>query len=213
MKLINQIKLNKLIEEHNSYIETIKSKELRGKKLILDDIDFKDNILSELNFLETYISSSYFGNKTLENINFGGAKLYDCIFENITFINCDFGRTVLDYAKIINSKFINCNFNNLETIETQFEKIILEHCNINSMFSDCVVKDGKFINCIFYSIDFWQCILKNLKIYPLKNPFNVKEIIKKINIGTLETPIYIQNEEAVEYFKKVCDIYYGRKIS
>ncbi len=198
MKLINQIKLNKLIEEHNSYIETIKSKELRGKKLILDDIDFKDNILSELNFLETYISSSYFGNKTLENI---------------TFINCDFGRTVLDYAKIINSKFINCNFNNLETIETQFEKIILEHCNINSMFSDCVVKDGKFINCIFYSIDFWQCILKNLKIYPLKNPFNVKEIIKKINIGTLETPIYIQNEEAVEYFKKVCDIYYGRKIS
>ena len=55
MKTISQIELNMLIEKHNRYLMTITDKKKDGDRLILDEIDFTNNDLSNLDFMDIYI--------------------------------------------------------------------------------------------------------------------------------------------------------------
>ena len=142
MKKIHQTELNSLIQNHNIYIETLTDIKKRGKKLVLDEVDFTDNDLSSLNFADTYITSSLFKSHIFKSNNFGDAKLYDCTFENVIFENCNLGKTIFDYSQITKSKFYMCNLLNLETIETCFEEILLNKCLINDAFSYCSIKEG-----------------------------------------------------------------------
>ncbi|ETT46689.1 hypothetical protein C162_19569 [Paenibacillus sp. FSL R7-269] len=204
MKKINQTELNILIQDHNLYLNTITDQIEKGQRLILDEVDFTDNDLSDLDFVETYITSSLFKGKVFNNTNFGGAELYDCIFIDTLFENCNLGKTALDYAIITSSKFSNCNFISLETYEAQFENSSFKDCLINSAFSSCIVKDVVFEECNFVSTDFWRCVVENLKISSKKKDIDLLRLIKEINIGTFEMPNLINAESAIEYFKSKC---------
>lgn len=201
MKKINQTELNMLIQNHNLYLNTLTDQNKKGQRLILDEVDFTDNDLSNLDFVETYITSSLFKSNVFNNTNFGGAELYDCIFKDIIFQNCNFGKTTFDYAMLIDSKLINCNLINLETLETQFEKLLFKNCIINSAFSNCIVKNVDFVECRFVSTEFWQCVIESLKFSSKKKDLDLIKLIKEINTGTIERPTFINGEEAVEYFK------------
>jgi len=87
MKKINQTQLNIFIQNHNLYLNTITDQNKKGERLILDEVDFTDNDLSNLDFVETYITSSLFKGNVFKNTNFGGAELHDCIFKDIEFEN------------------------------------------------------------------------------------------------------------------------------
>ncbi len=208
MKKIHQTELNSLIQNHNIYIETLTDIKKRGKKLVLDEVDFTDNDLSSLNFADTYITSSLFKSHIFKSNNFGDAKLYDCTFENVIFENCNLGKTIFDYSQITKSKFYMCNLLNLETIETCFEEILLNKCLINDAFSYCSIKRIEFIECTFSSTEFWQCIIKNMRIFTKDKKCDIKKCIKEINIGTIERPIIIKGETAIKYFENNCVINY-----
>ena len=209
MKKINQIELDKFIQNHNLYLKEITNVNKKGKRLVINEVDFTDNDLSKLDFVETYITNSLFKSKVFEDVNFGGAELYDCIFEDVIFRNCNFGKTVFNYTQIMQSKFLNCNLIELETIETCFEKLIFQNCDINGAFSDCIVKNVRFEECVFYSTEFWQCILEKLTFFSRKKILDVKKIIKELNIGTIENPILINGQEAIKYFENKCTIEYN----
>lgn len=66
MKTISQIELNMLIEKHNRYLMTITDKKKDGDRLILDEIDFTNNDLSNLDFMDIYITDSFFYHKYLK---------------------------------------------------------------------------------------------------------------------------------------------------
>lgn len=207
MKKINQKELDILIQNHNLYLNTLIDQDKKGQKLILDEVDFTDNDLSNLNFVETYITSSLFKGNVFKNTNFGGAELYDCIFKDIVFEKCNLGKTIFNYAVLTNSKFSNCNLINLETLETQFEDLSFEKCVVNSAFSNCIVKNVIFEECSFVSTEFWQCIIESLKFSFIKKELDIPKLIKEINIGTIERPTFINGDKAVEYFRSKCKIY------
>ena len=199
MKKISQEKLNILINNHNLYFESMSSDDTKGIKLILDEIDFTDNDLSDLNFVEVYITSSLFKNMSFENINFGGSELYSCHFDNVTFNNANFGKTVLDYAEIKNSRFCNSNLSSIETYEAVFKNVIFECCEFNGVFSHSKVKNVIFSDCHFKGTEFWKCIIKNLEFINMRN-FSIEYLIKELNTGTFENAKFISNKDAVNYF-------------
>ena len=48
MKKINQAELDIFIMNHNLYLKTLTDANKKGKKMILDEVDFTDNDLSKL---------------------------------------------------------------------------------------------------------------------------------------------------------------------
>ncbi len=206
MKTISQIELNMLIEKHNRYLMTITDKKKDGDRLILDEIDFTNNDLSNLDFMDIYITDSFFSSQIFENKNMGDAKLYSCIFENVVFKNCNLGKTVLDYARIVNSKFINCNLIELETLESSFEKVLFHNCTFDGAFSDCSIKNIVFEDCAIAFTEFWKCSVENLKVSNKTNQWDLRKFIQEINIGTVTNPKFIRNSEAIEYFRSRCEM-------
>lgn len=204
MKTIGQKALNVLIEKHNEYLRTLIDTDKGGERLFLDNIDFTKNDLSELDFVDTYIASSFFSSQVFRNVNFGDAKLYSCIFKNMVFVDCNFGKTVLEYARIVGSKFINCNLIQLETLESSFEDVFFYDCVLDGAFSDCSLKDAVFEKCTFNSTEFWKCSLENMKFLNRDDQWDLKKIIQEINIGTDTNPIFIKGSEAVKYFESKC---------
>lgn len=196
---IEQKELDLLISDHNKYIDSAQKNELEGKRLILDEIDFSQNDLSRLNFVNVYITGCIFHNMVFENINFGGAKLYDCNLSNITFRNINFGKAVLDFSHIEHSTFENCTLRKINSNETKFEKIYFNSCKLDDVFAYSVLNDVEYENCEINGVEFWECIINNLKF--INSEFDVNDSIKKINIGTLEQPIIVNGNEAVKLFK------------
>ncbi|UAC49981.1 pentapeptide repeat-containing protein [Bacillus aquiflavi] len=175
-----------------------------GKRLILDEIDFSSNNLSQLNFVDVYITDSIFCNTVFENTNFGGAKLYGCEFNNITFKNVNFGKVELDASKIVNSIFDNCTLIKVSSNETLFGNLCFQHCKLDDVFSNSIVKNILFEECDFNGIEFWECIISSLKFK--KSKFKVTDMKKNINKGTLERPVIINGDEAISFFKERSEI-------
>lgn len=207
MKTIDQIELNMLIENHNTYLKTITDTNKKGKRLVLDAVDFTNNDLSSLNFVDIYITSSVFNSQVFENINLGDAKLYSCGFKDVVFKNCDFGKTTLDYTRIIDSKFFNCNLIDLETVESDFEGLFFNKCSFDGAFSNCMIKSTVFEECTFVSTEFWRCAIKNLKVCDKNGEWDLKRIIREVNIGTVENPLFVKGSQAIKYFESECVVF------
>lgn len=202
IKKIGQNELDLLISDHNKYIDSAQKNELEGNRLILDEIDFSNNNLSKLNFVDVYITDSIFNNIVFENINFWGAKLYGCKLNDITFRNVNFGKAELDFSHIVNSTFDNCTLIKVSSNETYFENLYFKSCKIDDVFSNSKINNIQFEECDFNGVEFWECIINNLKF--INSKFDVNNIIKKINKGTLEQPIIVNGNEAIKIFKERC---------
>lgn len=204
MKKIEQKELDLLINNHNLYMNSIHKNNTEGKRLILDAIDFSNNNLSQLNFVDVFITDSIFENLIFKNTNFGGAKLYGCKFNNISFKNVNFGKTELDYSIIINSTLDNCTLIKVSSNETFFENLCFQNCKLGDVFSNSVIKNILFEECIFNGVEFWECIINNITFK--KSEFKITDNIKNINKGSLEQPIIINGDEAINYFKEYSQI-------
>lgn len=201
MKRIEQKKLDLLIKNHNLYMDSINKMNINGKKLILDEIDFSDNDLSQLNFVDVHITDSIFKNTIFNNVNFGGSKLYSCEFNNVTFKNTNFGKTQLDSSTIINSTFNNCTLVKVNSNDAFFKDLCFENCKLHDVFSYSIVKNILFEECEFNGAEFWECIISNLEFR--NSRFEIVDVIKRINKGTLEQPLIINGDEAIEFFKDI----------
>lgn len=198
MKQLKQKELDLLIDNHNKYIEALQNDESAGKKLILDEVDFSNNDLSKLNFVDVYITSSNFKNAILENVNLGGAKFYECTFSNMTFRNVNFGKTVLDFSLLTDSTFDNCSFTKINSNETYFQDLNFNNCTMDDVFSNSKASHIQFENCIFNGIEFWECIISNLTF--ISSYFHT-DMISKLNKGSLDEPIIVDGKEAISIFK------------
>lgn len=197
-KTISQEELEHLIDDHNLYMDTIGKK---GKKLILEDIDFTGNDLSRLDFYGVFIVSSLFDNHTFKDKSFGRAELYSCIFKNTTFENCNLRKTVLSYVNVINCKFNNCNLLVLDTFETRFIDCLFEKCNMNGAFRHCLLKNIVFKECSFIPFDFWQSIIENVQ-FSNHELLDIPNMIENLNAGTFLRPQYLKGIDAVNHFKE-----------
>lgn len=200
MKKINQTDLNILIENHNLYLKSITDTNSKGQRLILDGVDFTNNDLSKLNFVDVYVTSSLFTSQMLQNANFGGSELYDCSFTNVVFDKCNFGKTILNYSVIAESKFLKCNLVEIETLECNFEKLLFNNCSLSGAFSNCTIKNAIFEECTFNYPEFWKCVIENSKIVNY-DELDLKNIISNVNIGTIEEPIFVENQDALKYLE------------
>ncbi len=206
MKKINQAELDIFIMNHNLYLKTLTDANKKGKKMILDEVDFTDNDLSKLDFTEINISSSLFKFKMFQNVNFADAALYDCTFVDTVFKNCNFGKSIFSYTKFINVTFQNCDFVDLETLDTQFIEVIFHNCRLDGAFSNCVIKQSKFEECTINSTEFWQCIIEDITIFSTNKSLNLEKYVRELNVGTMEKPIFMKGSEALNYFKDKCII-------
>ncbi|MEI3613631.1 pentapeptide repeat-containing protein [Pseudogracilibacillus sp. SO30301A] len=200
MNKMKQEELDLLIENHNKYIKALQNNETDGKKLMLDRIDFSNNNLSKLNFVDVYITDSIFNDTVLDGVNFGGAKIYDCKLNNMTFKNVNFGKAEFDFSYIKDSSFEDCFFTKVSSNQTLFENLYFKSCKINDVFSNSKINYIHFENCDFNGVEFWKCIVQGLQF--TNSNFDVDDMIRKINKGTLDEPVIVDGEEAVNTFKE-----------
>src|SRR5699024_8839693 len=121
MKQLKQKELDLLIDNHNKYIEALQNDESAGKKLILDEVDFSNNDLSKLNFVDVYITSS----------NFTKINSNETYFQDLNFNNCTMD-DVFSNSKASHIQFENCIFNGIE-------------------FWECIISNLTFISSYFHT--------------------------------------------------------------
>ncbi|MGD7006908.1 pentapeptide repeat-containing protein [Metabacillus sp. 84] len=203
MEKIEQSELDSLINDHNKYIDSVQRNELEGNRLILDGIDFSNNNLSELNFLDVYITDSFFKNHVFENTNFGGAKLYGCKLNHIVFRKANLGKAEMNYSHVADCAFEKSDLIKVNSFETYFENVNFTSCIIDDFFSNSKINQVQFEDCKFGGVEFWECVTNNIKFK--NHPFNANDHIKRINKGTLEQPIFVDGNEAIKVFIESCN--------
>ncbi len=76
-----------------------------GNKLVLDEIDFSYNNMSNAYFEGSYITSSVFRNNIFNGTDFNGIQMYDCKFFNVNFDNTTMVKADFKYCLVKESVF------------------------------------------------------------------------------------------------------------
>lgn len=182
---------------HKIWIETNGKS---GEKLIFDEIDLKSINISNYNFSQSSFLLCDFSNSKLTNINFGSANLSSSIFCNGYLTDCNFYKADLGYVNFSDSIIKNTKFSKVDFFESVFKDVDIENCNlVNTNFYSTDFSNGKINNVDISMSVFEDVLLDNIS---LKNIRGIDEAnFLSINIGTIETPIILKNEEAKNWFK------------
>lgn len=187
-------------ELHKKWVETI-GKE--GKKLCLEEVDFRNFDLSDKLLEQANIVECIFDNLNLKDMDFHASLLCSSTYKNTNLDDCDFYRSNLSYTDFSNANLNRVRFSKSDCWEAIFRNADLIDCNL--------------INVYFYLTDFSNARLDNVDIsvatfqetilngVTLKNIKGIEEAhFKSINIGTLEKPTLLKLEEAKEWIIANC---------
>ena len=99
---------------------------------------FKNNkALPTLGFIITYISAMIY-DKEFKNIDFKIDLLSDVEFENCTFINCNFSGIDLSNKSFYESEFLDCDLSNVKLVNTAFQEVSFKNCKLLGLrFDEC----------------------------------------------------------------------------
>ncbi|WP_242217401.1 pentapeptide repeat-containing protein [Bacillus cereus group sp. BfR-BA-01380] len=182
-------------ELHKKWVETIGEE---GEKLRLDEVDLRNFDLSDKSLDQAYVTDCIFDNLNLENIDFYASILCSSTYRNANLNACDFYKADLSYTDFSNATIRNVRFSKSDCSEAIFNNADLIECNL--------------INASFYLTDFSNARLNNVDIscsrfkevllngVTLKNIKGIEEAhFVSINIGTLEQPILLEQEQAKKW--------------
>lgn len=158
MKILD--KFGKILYENVPIEKVLESKvNLCFDGLILEDISFNNNNLSEATFRGATLRNVTFDDTDLRNVNFSTAKLIDTSFKNINTHSC----------KFITTHFINCVFNNFIFTNIEFKDSIFLGCSFKDGYiADSICIKNYFNDGEFNSITFNYCDLYYSRFYTSK---------------------------------------------
>lgn len=182
-------------ELHRKWVETT-GKE--GEKLCLEEVDFRDFDLSDKLLEQANLVECIFDTLNLKSIDFHASLLCSSTYKNTNLDDCDFYKSDLSYTDFSNASLNGVRFSKSDCWEAIFKSADLTDCNLS--------------NVGFVSTDFRNATLNNVDISAsrfkktlfngaiLKNIKGIDEAyFHSINIGTLEEPILLEEEQAKKW--------------
>lgn len=185
------------LQQHKLWVETVGE---QGKKLGLDEIDLRSIDLSDYSLDQAYFT--------------------ECIFNSMSLQSSDFHNSVLCSSEFISTNLYGANFYKADLSYTNFSKSYMQSTKLakadcyEAIFRDTDLTDANLVACLFYDTNFQNAILKNadISVASFKNVVlhgadlsglrGVEEaIISSINIGTLDAPVILREEEAKRWIQ------------
>ncbi|MFJ6267105.1 pentapeptide repeat-containing protein [Lysinibacillus xylanilyticus] len=197
MKIFNHVKIIECLKLHRVWIETIGD---QGKKLGLDEIDFREFDLIGYPLNQAYLTACKFDGMNLSSCDMSSSLLCSSTFKSTSLVNADFYKTDLSYADFTNANAQNARFAKTDCSEAIFLNANLE----NSKLISCSLDLTDFQNANLKNVDislsaFEGTLLKGTTLVGIKGL--EEAFIKSINIGTQENPIILLGEKAREWIQ------------
>lgn len=188
-------KILESLEKHKIWVETIGK---RGEQLNFDEVDLRDIDLTNYPLEEAFITECNFDGMDLKGKSFYGSILGVSSFKSANLVNSFFRKAKVDAADFTGAIVRNAKFSKCECFDTIFYQTDLT----NTELIDNVFVDTDFREAIWKEVDisyswFKRVLLKGTKLIGVKG---IEEaLIKSINIGTPESPIILEEEEARQW--------------
>lgn len=196
IKLSNRELINKF-SEHRKWLKSLGNE---GTRLNLDEADIRENEIEGSIFEQAYLVGCIFDGTIIKNNSFYLSKLYSSSFRKVNFIKVDFTKADLSYTDISNSYLSDINFNKCECIEAIINNTVLNNVKLTDVLFDSVDLRNSTIQNADVSYSSFEDILVDGIV--LKNIIGIESINKlSINIGSLEAPQILRNQEAKEWLK------------
>ncbi|MDC0761075.1 pentapeptide repeat-containing protein [Brevibacillus sp. AG] len=185
----------KQLDLHKQWIDSIGE---TGERLVVDEVDFRSIDVAEYRLVESRLIASTFDGMNLKDKDFYAAHLYSSTFRSANLENAIFIKSEASYADFSNANLQKTNFVKSSCFET--------------VFAQADLRKAKLVNALFYQADFRDADLQDADIRyssfeevlfrgaQLKGVTGLEEAtIISINIGTLEQPVILAEEEAREW--------------
>jgi uncharacterized protein YjbI with pentapeptide repeats len=174
----------------------------KGEKLEVSDIDFRDIDLTNYPLDQALLIACTFDGMNLYAKDMFASLLCASTFKSTNLENADFYEANVSYVDFTNANAQNTRFLKSICFETVFIKADLT----NAMLVDALFVKTDFRKAILHNVDvrfsvFKDVLLKGAKLTGLKGL--EEAFIESINIGTPESPILLEGEEAREWFIKL----------
>lgn len=189
------MKIQKLAEKLSAHKVWLDSLGTKGRKLTLDEADFRNMDLTEYQLEQAYLILCHFDYINLNRKDFSSSLLCSSTFISTRLKGADFCKSNLSYADFTNAKMHNVRLADCECIETIFRGAELSNANlIGVLFDNTDLRDA---NADVRLSTFEGVLLKGATITGMNGL--EEAFIKIINIGTYEKPFIIHDEEAKEW--------------
>lgn len=186
------------IQNHKLWVDSLgkKGEKVDFENTMIEKIENQNLNLSQGSFIECT-----FRKMAIDCWDFYATMLCSSIFNELLMTSCIFVNADLIYTQFYNTKIHMTNFSKADLSNSIFENVEVENCKfINSLLDNNIFKNVHFKN-----IDFTGALIENIFFDELSTLKNIKGLdeahIKSINIGTLENPIYLENQEALQWIK------------
>lgn len=192
------VKIQKLAEKLSAHKVWLDSLGTKGRKLTLDEADFRNMDLTQYQLEQAYLISCHFDYINLNRKDFSSSLLCSSTFISTRLKGADFCKSNLSYADFTNAKMHNVWLADCECIETIFRGADLSNANlIGVLFDNTDLRDANLSYADVRLSTFEGVLLKGATITGMNGL--EEAFIKIINIGTYEKPFIIHDEEAKEW--------------
>lgn len=195
MTIFNKEKIIDKLELHKLWIETIGKK---GEKLKLDEIDFRHIELEKYPLHQAYLIECIFDRMNLHNKDMYASLICSSTFKYANLEKADFYKADVSYVDFTDANLKGARFCKSDCFETLFVKADLTNAKlVNSYFYLADFSDAVLHNVDISSSSFKGVLLKGAHLKGIKGIEDA--FIKSINIGTSESEILLEGEEAKEW--------------
>lgn len=187
-----------MIKRHKLWLDTLGQ---NGEKIYLEEEVIEGGYWENISLSQGNIISCVFKDMVLKQWDFYATALYSTYFEKLLIKHCGFVKAELPYTKFFETKLEDSNFSKTDFSYSNFENVEIKNSNlINTLLYNVCFK-----NVCFCDVDFTGANIENVLF---DNCTGVKKIygldsvhIKSINIGSLEKPIYLNGDDAIQWLK------------
>ncbi|MED1797445.1 pentapeptide repeat-containing protein [Brevibacillus porteri] len=185
----------KQLDLHKQWIDSIGE---TGERLVVDEVDFRSIDVAEYPLDQSRLIASTFDGMNLKDKDFYAAHVYSSTFQSANLENAIFTKSEADYADFTGANLQRATFVKSSCFETVFARADLRHAKlVNALFSQADFRDAN-LEGVDISVSWFQEVL--FQGAQLKGVTGIEEaFIKSINIGTLEQPVILAEEEAREW--------------
>lgn len=187
-----------VIRSHESWVASLGKD---GKKIVLEEkvmecINCKNIDISQSSFIECVFKKT-----VMEHWDFYAATLCSTFFESVSIIGSEFVKADLTYVKFYEANIKDTNFSKVDLSHSIIEKTKIQ----DSKFINALMDSVNFTNVHLTNIDFSGAMIENVLFNDtsFNNLNGLDEAhIKSINIGSVENPVYLKEQEAVLWLKR-----------
>ncbi|MCD1261603.1 pentapeptide repeat-containing protein [Paenibacillus athensensis] len=192
------VNFNQIIEKLESHQTWVDSLGIQGEKLNLDEVDLRNVDLSKYTLNQSSITGCIFDGIDLQNKDISSAILCSSSFKFANLEGSDFCKSNVSYADYTNANIKCARLADCECVESVFAKANFSDANlVAALFDETDFREATLNNADVRLATFEGVMLKGARLAGLRG-LN-EAFIKSINIGTIEDPIMLRDEEARQW--------------